>query len=270
MPCLSSGFQHSSFAQARNANRQALLVITPEQALVVGRLIWKNECGGTVAGLTSWNQSEAFPSLGIGHFLWYPRPNTDRFEESFPSLIAFLVDRGVAVPHWLQITRHCPWKNRRQFLAEQNTLRMRELRNLLANTVALQAEFIARRLTLALPRLLEAISNETEKQLIESRFRELFSTSEGLYALMDYVNFKGEGLKPSERYNGHGWGLLQVLQGMQGSPRAAEAVRQFAHSATRTLERRVANAPFDRRSAESSWLPAWKNRIRGYLNTRLP
>ena len=39
---------------------------------IVGRKVWVNECDGTVAGLTSWNADEAFPSLGIGHFIWYP------------------------------------------------------------------------------------------------------------------------------------------------------------------------------------------------------
>ena len=29
--------------------------------------------------------------------------------------------------------------------------------------------------------------------------------------MIDYVNFKGDGLKPTERYKGEGWGLLQVL-----------------------------------------------------------
>ena len=32
--------------------------------------------------------------------------------------------------------------------------------------------------------------------------------------LIDYVNFKGEGVLETERYRGRGWGLLQVLEGM--------------------------------------------------------
>ena len=38
----------------------------------LGQRIWKNECAGSVQGLVSWNEGEAFPSLGIGHFIWYP------------------------------------------------------------------------------------------------------------------------------------------------------------------------------------------------------
>ena len=50
----------------------------------LGNRIWKNECAGSVAGLVSWNDGEAFPSLGIGHFIWYPAGYTGPFDESFP------------------------------------------------------------------------------------------------------------------------------------------------------------------------------------------
>ncbi len=54
----------------------------------IGRKIWQNECAGTVSGLTSWNAGEKFASLGIGHFLWYPKGERGPFEESFPDLVA--------------------------------------------------------------------------------------------------------------------------------------------------------------------------------------
>jgi hypothetical protein len=43
--------------------------LTDSQALEIGKRIWKNECAGTVSGLTSWNGGEEFPSLGIAHFI---------------------------------------------------------------------------------------------------------------------------------------------------------------------------------------------------------
>ena len=46
--------------------------LTDKQALEIGKRIWANECAGTISGLTSWNKGEAFPSLGIAHFIWYP------------------------------------------------------------------------------------------------------------------------------------------------------------------------------------------------------
>src|SRR5687767_5521069 len=39
----------------------------------IGRRVWQNECGGRRDGLTSWNVGEDFASLGIGHFIWYPK-----------------------------------------------------------------------------------------------------------------------------------------------------------------------------------------------------
>jgi hypothetical protein len=239
--------------------------ITPAQAHTVGQRIWQNECAGTVAGLTSWNKSEAFPSLGIGHFIWFPHEGAAPFDESFPGLIAFFGERGVAVPRWLSSSRFCPWKTREKFLTEQDSLRMKELRQLLANTVGVQCDYIARRMARALPKMLEALPDETQRAVVKDRFISLFRTPEGLYALMDYVNFKGEGTKESERYQGQGWGMLQVLEGMNGTPRGLEAVREFSESAERALQRRVANASADRQAAEQKWLKVWERRVRGYL-----
>jgi hypothetical protein len=76
------------------------------------------------------------------------------------------------------------------------------------------------------------------------------------------VNFKGEGVSPTERYAGRGWGLLQVLAGMHGGDPGASATREFADSAAQVLAARVKNSPPDR--AESRWLPGWTTRVRAY------
>jgi hypothetical protein len=101
-----------------------------------------------------------------------------------------------------------------------------------------------------------------ERGLVKGRFYAVASTAGGKYALMDYVNFKGEGTNRNERYKGQGWGMLQVLQGMRGKPEGAAAVKEFSASAERVLSRRVENAPKE----ESQWLPGWKNRARSYAN----
>jgi hypothetical protein len=82
----------------------------------------------------------------------------------------------------------------------------------------------------------------------------------GPFALVDYVNFKGEGTLESERYKGEGWGLLQVLEAMREGP----ALVEFQRAAESLLSRRVKNSPPGRRRGESRWLPGWKNRIRTY------
>ncbi|MGH7938710.1 MAG: hypothetical protein ACRD5Z_14590, partial [Bryobacteraceae bacterium] len=63
----------------------------------------------------------------------------------------------------------------------------------------------------------------------------------------------------TERYDGRGWGLLQVLEGMSDE---AAATYAFAESAARVLRERVANSPPDRH--ESRWLPGWLNRVSTY------
>ncbi|HEX5176321.1 MAG TPA: hypothetical protein VFV83_04785, partial [Chthoniobacteraceae bacterium] len=67
----------------------------------IGRRVWENECNGRRDGLTSWNTGENFASLGIGHFIWYPRGVDGPFEESFPKLVQFLAKNRVSLPAWL-------------------------------------------------------------------------------------------------------------------------------------------------------------------------
>jgi len=54
--------------------------------------------------LTSWNKGEDFASLGIGHFIWYPKSVSEsekQFDESFPKLLTWMQDKGVEMPLWL-------------------------------------------------------------------------------------------------------------------------------------------------------------------------
>ena len=79
----------------------------------IGHRVWKNECAGTRDGLTSWNSGENFASLGIGHFIWYPKGTSGPFEESFPKLMKFFGENGQGVPMWLKDV--CPWRSRAAF-----------------------------------------------------------------------------------------------------------------------------------------------------------
>ena len=223
----------------------------------VGRRIWQNECAGTVEGLTSWNTGEDFASLGIGHFIWYPAGRRGPFDESFPRLIGYLAQRGIATPAWM--SGPCPWPDRASFLADKSGPRQQELRRLLSSTVRQQTEFIQIRSRESLPKMLAAAGPNAGR--VRHHYELLSATPEGTFALIDYVNFKGEGVSPAERYNGRGWGLLQVLENM--APRGAgDAPAAFADSASKVLTQRVQNAPAERN--ESRWLPGWKNRCQTY------
>jgi hypothetical protein len=245
----------------------APIKVSDADALAIGNKIWKNECNGSVAGLTSWNNGEGFASLGIAHFIWFPPGTQFPFQESFPGYLAFAVSQGASLPDWLAgiPDPDCPWTDRADFQAAQNDPKMVSLRNFLKDTVALQAEYAALRLSNSLLKLLNAVPPD-QRDDITLKFRSVASTPGGLYALIDYVNFKGEGTNPKERYNDQGWGLLQALQLMPGPSQQSgpQALASFRKGAAAALDRRVANAPAGQQAKEQQWLDGWKNRIATY------
>jgi hypothetical protein len=235
--------------------------ISDADALRIGKRIWQNESNGTVAGLTAWNAGENFASLGIGHFIWYPQGVHGPFEESFPKFLAFAREHRTAIPAWLNQSPVCPWNSRAEFSTAQNSTQMRELRQFLTRTIDVQAQFMVARLQQSLAKMLDEAA-PAERTNVERQFERVASTPHGCYALVDYVNFKGEGVLHTERYHGEGWGLLQVLQQMQSIEDGARAAREFSNSAAAILRRRVQNSPPERH--ETRWLPGWLNRVHSY------
>jgi hypothetical protein len=214
----------------------------------IGKKIWQNEGGGKRENLMVWNQGEAFPSLGIGHFIWYPEGLEEPYTETFPQLLSFIKMEGVVIPTEL---KQFPWKDRSHFLSVRNSHESKKIEDFLQRTIPIQVEFMAQRLDGALSRLLEVADAERRPQ-IQHRFEALYNTTSGRYALMDYINFKGEGINPLERYNGEGWGLLQVLEAMQSDS-------DFVEAAVLVLKRRIQNSPKDQK-----WEKGWLNRVATY------
>jgi hypothetical protein len=224
-------------------------------------MVWANECDWKVEGLASWNAGEAFPSLGIGHFIWYPVGTEGPYEESFPRLIAYLKLRKVELPRWLDPLGPCPWPDRQAFLADLHGSRLSGLRRFLASTVTEQSDFLFERLRLSQAQLSNGLAAE-EAVRLKRNFRLLSSSTAGTYALVDYVNFKGEGTKPSESYHGQGWGLRQVLLAMKPPDGPADAPAKFAVAAATVLKMRVELSPPNRN--EGQYLPGWLNRAASY------
>ncbi|HSP41718.1 MAG TPA: hypothetical protein VLO11_02505, partial [Luteolibacter sp.] len=102
--------------------------LSPAQKTAIGKKIWQNESGGTISGLTAWNTGEEFPSLGIGHFIWYPAGFNGRFRESWPDFIAFAERNGANPPASAKLP-DAPWKSRAEFLSKSGTPEMTGLRN---------------------------------------------------------------------------------------------------------------------------------------------
>lgn len=246
---------------AASSCAHAAIHLSDDEALKIGMKIWQNEAGQSVERLTHWNEGENFASLGIGHFIWYKKDERGPFIESFPGLIDAFAAAGVTVPAWLQAKPPCPWRDKAEFEREFHSARTNELRKLLAGTVGIQARYAADRVEAALPKILAA-APASERAALTARFDRVASAPNGVYALMDYVNFKGEGISLTERYNGQGWGLLQVLEGMTDATAGQASVEAFAASADEALTRRVANSPPAR--GENRWLPSWRKRLLTY------
>ena len=86
--------------------------VSSEEAQRIAQKIWQNECRGTLEGLTTWRQGEEFASLGIGHFIWYPKEKKGPFEETFPSLLLYLQKSGALIPDFLLKSRGCLWNSK--------------------------------------------------------------------------------------------------------------------------------------------------------------
>ena len=234
--------------------------LSAAQKAAIGRKIWHNECAGTLDGLTTWNTGEEFPSLGIGHFIWYPAGKRGRFNETWPQFVAFAKQRGVALPT-VALAVASPWSSKAEFQKAFKGPQMTGLRNWLAGQVGVQTDFILARSRAALPKML-ATAPASERARIEANYRKVGTTPNGTYALIDYVNFKGEGSLATERYQDVSWGLLQVLAGMREVAGGQAAAAEFAASAKRVLARRIANSPPQR--GEKRWLDGWCNRCDTY------
>lgn len=232
------------------------------EAEKIGQGIFFNECGGKKDHLVWWNDGEHFASLGIGHFIWYPEGVRGPYDETFPSLLAFFEKEGVEVPDWLKGISACPWGSKEALMSKSEESKKKELQDLLLRTVSLQTTFIGNRFQNALRDILASMDEETGEAALE-KMRSLESCSQGKFALIDYLNFKGAGTSKTERYKGKGWGLKQVLEEMPGSSK--DPLRAFAETAKSLLKARVENAP--NRQGEERFLPGWLNRIDRYLKS---
>lgn len=245
-----------------SANAQGIK-ISREDAKKIGYRIWHNECKGTEEGLTSWHPNERFASLGIAHCIWFPEGLQEPHQQTFPSLVEYLRSKKSTVPAWLIHNNQviaCPWKNKQEFDRNKMSEKMRELRKFLVDTIDLQICFVIEQFKHNLEKIYTTYGKRSQ---VRKQLQRLLHQQQGLYALIDYVNFKGTGLASSERYQNQGWGLLQVLEGMPTTTTRATALQDFVESAQKVLEMRVAHAPKDK--YEERFLPGWRNRLKTYL-----
>ena len=265
-PLLMLLFMLPLFAKQEGSTPQ--LQLTKKQAHYIAKKVWLNETAGKDEYLIWWNEGENFASLGIGHFIWFPKGHTERFREVFPMVVEYMQKRGAKLPEWLTPQSDLPWSTKAQLqeAKKRNCKRYKELFRFLKSTFDLQAEFMARRTVEALPQMLSTIKEPKKAQMIKQKFYKLLYAKDGridergLYILIDYVNFKGEGTLESERYKGKGWGLLQVLEHMDEN--ATNKYKAFSDSAKAMLDRRIKNSPPAR--GEIRWRKGWHKRLDTY------
>lgn len=244
------------------------LVLALDVATKVGRQVWRNETGGERDMITAWNEAEDFMSLGIGHFIWFPKGLDTRFRESFPAMLTYLRTHGAKPPAWLDRdpVPACPWTTREHFRRQFRGQQMSQLRAFLHDTVGLQAAYLVERMQAALPKILESLPTDGERAHVRAQFNRVAAASPDLYPLVDYINFKGEGIAPSETYPNiktgvpEGWGLKHVLIEMQGASAQRDVVLgEFADAAGYVLKRRIRNNPPNKR-----WEKGWLKRVETY------
>lgn len=234
--------------------------LTATQKASIGRKIWQNESAGKVSGLTHWNEGEEFPSLGIGHFIWYPAGFNGRWTETWPEFTRYAASQGNPVPPVGNLA-DCPWPSKAAFTRDFNGAALTVLRNWLSANITIQTEFIAYKSRAALPKIMQA-APASERARIQANYNKVATTPNGVYALVDYVNFKGDGTNPREQYAGQGWGLMWVLMEMRNVSSGEAAAREFGEAAKRRLNLRIKNSPPSR--GEARWREGWNNRCDSY------
>jgi len=234
----------------------------------IGAKIYQNECNSQSKNLTFWGEGEAFPSFGIGHFIWFPEGVNPPFNEIFPAMFEF-VSKTVKPPAWLLKldALDAPWQTKKQFEQAWSGSELTQLRTWLEKTQAQQAQFIVAQFRARLESVLKTLPT-SEQVFYKTRLAKLVGFKQGRFALIDYVNFKGVGGNPKEQYQGQEWGLLSVLQAMDLTLEVGQKIGEtdylnaFINSAKGRLLLRTQLAPVERH--EQRWLKGWYKRLEDY------
>jgi len=120
-----------------------------------------------------------------------------------------------------------------------------------------QAKFIIDKFQGQAERILNAPSDIKTRQHVYEQFNRLAHSPSGVYALIDYGNFKGSGT-----LNSGDWGLLQVLENMEGSGTGKQALADFTKSAKTVLKNRAQNSKTKKIDGRN--LAGWYKRVDTY------
>jgi len=239
-----------------------LRALSADEIDQIGKKIWQNEASGREDLLVFWNPNEPFPSLGIGHNIWSPVGHNSVYTQDFTHLCNYFKKHGVTLPNWLEVAKEtgAPWQSREDFY--KDTIRLEQLKKLLVDTIPLQAEFMIDRMIRKMPEIVEAAPIRHRKKVIKN-IELLRASSLGNYVLVDYLNFKGDGLNSKEVAGGQPWGLLAVLLDMPNNLNAKNVTKAFAVSAAKKLLNRIEKSPDYK---DITFMHGWMKRISTYTD----
>jgi hypothetical protein len=238
--------------------------VSKADTLLIAKRVFKNECKVEKDCLLEWGAGEDFLSLGLEHFIWYPPNAPNIFKEGFRSYLQFARQAGERLPVWLDKTPFppCPWASREEFLNSKGSQQYNDLMDFMLRSKDCQAKYLIENTKRSLKEIVAAAPAD-QRSRIAKFLSQLTSNAQGLYSIIDYLDFKGAGVGNSDEFKGERWGLLQVLQGMRDVPTSQDALDEFVRSAKMVLTHRVFYAPADRH--EEKWLQGWLRRIDTYL-----
>jgi hypothetical protein len=246
--------------------------LTEKILSVVRDRISKIQLGGNPNNLILWSEGEEFALVGHLHLIWYPKNKKDIFDEGMPLFFKYLTAQNQKIPPWLQRYDSFPWADRNSFLKakEGNSILFRRLNEWVSGVGDLQVGYVVSKMKDFLIKGLCEIHDEYSKSLFITSFGNVYLASNGLvdadgaYALIDYINFKGTGLSSTERYNGEGWGLFQVLQKMKSESKEMMGLKAFVEAAKKVLARRIENAQTVGKY-EKKLQNGWNKRLESYI-----
>lgn len=194
--------------------------------------------------------------VSMGGSIWYGEKTQLNYTEDWPTIAQALQDAGVTLPQWA--LGACPWSNQEEVIAanQEGSPYYNDIQalntTLSTDPKALDVLFRfgkwKRFLTALDPNsdfsdhYIFTDATPGDAQLLADRFNAIGAVHDaaghpiGLYALMDYCNWKGEGTSVTEIHNTQHWGLQSVLRNMSAEEINSDgALQAFVDSARRTL-----------------------------------
>ncbi len=241
-----------------------------------------HEFGNSKLQVAQWNDGEDWLSLGVGHYIWYPKEGEKKYTESFPDLIKFACSNGYtgSLPKEIGYTGGnpvlgvCPWNSKKEF-EDPKTKNSDELKNI--QNFLLGQDMQKQQALFQYNRLLDFMDKWKPANKVEEHAKEfagrLMQDPKGLLQMIDYVNFKGEGTAPGEYYkNNKGevdrWGLKQVLETAVNEGQGLT----FIEAAKSTLNRKINTDPkicekhTNPEECKKDLKAGWEKRINDYSN----